>query len=778
MEWKRAHWIGIPADEYLRRGISEGRADGHFAWFEKHFELKEADELVVLVSAVSQYKLFVNGSFVNWGPVRGDESRQYYDELDISEYLKAGENAILAQVILGDHNRMKEDGDGSEPLYSLGKAGCQHLFAMEGITKAEQVSVTTGETPWNVRLDPSAHLVQRRPVNDNIGAFCEETGGGARKELFASEASAACVFKAVFMTDLQIAFGRIPPLPMKARPIPLLEKKNMPLPLVAPANDSAAFQHAEAGASYSISSHSRRTFLFGDHLYHNAFVSFRFKGGRGSRLRFCYYERTDSESGVRDDFENGSLPAPESGTVSFDEYVAAGDETVYEPFYYRSFRFLTVEVETAEEPITLHAPLACLTGYPLHAGVTLKSSASWVEPLFDICLRTLSSCMTDSYMDCPYYERMQFVMDSRLQALFTYTVSRDTALARKALEDFHCSMTPDGFVQGKAPSGLKQMITTFSLFYVQMAADYFRRTRDMEMLHRILGDVVSIAEAFIRAEDPDGMLCDPGPWAFIDWQEAWTDTGGEPRALQSGPSALITLLFASALRDAAYLADEAGRAGLAGDFRKEREKLLKNVRALCFDEGRGLFREGPEVSEFTQYTQSLAVLEGLAQGEEAVRILTKTVESEDVLPLTFSAAWPFFRAAEMCGIYELTKPLMDQWIHLLELHAATCPETPDNIRSDCHAWSALPMYELVRTIGGFRLDTCSEGPLVIRPGLSYLPDLSGTISLPEGQITFSYSRGEEGISYTYELTDGVNAVFEGKNGTVPLKAGCQTITEE
>ncbi|HUM84999.1 MAG TPA: hypothetical protein PLN48_14735 [Lachnospiraceae bacterium] len=59
--------------------------------------------------------------------------------------------------------------------------------------------------------------------------------------------------------------------------------------------------------------------------------------------------------------------------------------------------------------------------------------------LYEICLRTLQNCMTDAYMDCPYYEQMQYPMDTRLQALFTYTISNDTALSHKALEDLYAA---------------------------------------------------------------------------------------------------------------------------------------------------------------------------------------------------------------------------------------------------------------------------------------------------------------------------------------------------
>ncbi len=60
-------------------------------------------------------------------------------------------------------------------------------------------------------------------------------------------------------------------------------------------------------------------------------------------------------------------------------------------------------------------------------------------------------------------------MDTRLQMLFTYAVSHDTQLARKALLDFHCGMRPEGLLPGKTPTAYCQVITTFSLHYVYSA---------------------------------------------------------------------------------------------------------------------------------------------------------------------------------------------------------------------------------------------------------------------------------------------------------------------
>lgn len=114
--------------------------------------------------------------------------------------------------------------------------------------------------------------------------------------------------------------------------------------------------------------------------------------------------RTKSD---RLDAKNGHLIGP------FDEVMFELPEmqpVAYEPFWFRTFRIMRLELTVGSDPVELQIFEASQVNYPLAV------KASWSEPnnaqsqeIWEVSIRTMRNCMFDGYSDCPFYEQLQSV---------------------------------------------------------------------------------------------------------------------------------------------------------------------------------------------------------------------------------------------------------------------------------------------------------------------------------------------------------------------------------
>jgi len=70
-----------------------------------------------------------------------------------------------------------------------------------------------------------------------------------------------------------------------------------------------------------------------------------------------------------------------------------------------------------------------------------------LSKIWDIGWWTARLDAHDTYMDTPYWERLQYVGDTRIQALISYAVAGEDRLARQAIQAFDDSRVPDGLTR-------------------------------------------------------------------------------------------------------------------------------------------------------------------------------------------------------------------------------------------------------------------------------------------------------------------------------------------
>src|SRR6202142_2731487 len=157
-----------------------------------------------------------------------------------------------------------------------------------------------------------------------------------------------------------------------------------------------------------------------------------------------------------------------------DQFLADGSKSrLFRPLWWRAWRYIELNIETANEPLTIEDLHPTSLGYPLERRARLETDDPGLDRILETGWRTARLCAFETYMDCPYYEQLQYVGDTRIQSLVSLYVSGDDRLMRNAIDLLDHSRISDGLTQSRYPSAMPQVINTFSLFWIEMVHDYW-----------------------------------------------------------------------------------------------------------------------------------------------------------------------------------------------------------------------------------------------------------------------------------------------------------------
>ena len=709
-EWKA--WLCPP--------VGRSETNTFLCCFRKTLTLAEVPgSLTVTISADARCKLFVNGRFVSFGPCKGDDKRRYADRIDLAPFLFPGKNVLAVELLCVSSDAWNSN-------HSLFTAGLRGLY-IEGV-------------------DPEGwrcHLCEGR-------AFpAEETGFSPLHIHEIVRADAACTGWMTAAFD-DSAWDRATLCTPEAVPAVLRPDALLPRPIPLMTHTAHSFALPEG----AIPPHSTRRFLFDAGEEMTAFPCLAMRGGAGAQIELLYSECYVTPTGKADrlDAENGHL---EGYT---DRYTVGGfPGEVYRPFWFRTFRFLQLTVRTKDEPLTLETLEYEETGYPLEVKTFVATSDATLAPVWDISLRTLRRCMHDTYMDCPFYEQLQYVQDTRSEILYTYAVSADDRLARQAIDDFACSQRADGLLNACYPNKNANVIPGFSIYYILMLHDHMMYFGDRALIRRYLPTVERILHFFRTHRTKSGLVDKVGgvngaavEWSFIDWAAEWMPTSGMPGAGQYGPLTMESLLYLYGLQKAAELADWIGAQKLAETWRTDAAALTKSIRRACMDES-GMLTDGPGRPERSQHAQVFGVLTGTLTQEEGRQNLLRTVEDQTITQCTVAMCFYLFRALEQTGLYAYTDRYWDVWRQMVQNGCTTCVESPGSYaRSECHAWGSLALYELPAVVLGVRPAAPGFEQIEICPHPGHLTAASGTVCTPVGEVRVQWEKTRAGLRLTVD----------------------------
>jgi len=409
------------------------------------------------------------------------------------------------------------------------------------------------------------------------------------------------------------------------------------------------------------------------------------------------------------------------------------------------------------------------TSYPFTARARLDAGLPELNRLLEVGWRTARLCAHETYMDCPYYEQLQYVGDTRIQALVSLYMTGEGRLARNAIEQLDDSRTPEGLTQSRAPTRLQQYIPPFSLWWVGMVHDYWRYQDDPDFVRRMLPGVRTVLSFFRDRLQPDGAMGPLPWWNFVDWARAW------PRGVppdDSGASPPLDLQLLLAQDAAAELEEAVGSAVRARELREASGRLRAAIQSRYWDAGRGLYADTPSRTRFSQHANVLAVLAGLVEGAPARALMDRVLADQTLVPCSIYFRHYLHAALNRTGQGDRYLDLLDPWRRMLAEGLTTWAETGEpDVRSDCHAWGASPNFELFRTVLG--VDSAAAGfrRVSIRPFLGKLTRMAGTIPHPKGEIAVSLRLDGATLEADVTLPESVDGEIVWHDVRRPLPPG-------
>lgn len=703
-------------------------SDNQLYYFKKEFELNKVSEAKVDISAQARYKLFINGELAAIGPCKGTREKTYFDTVDVTKYLNRGKNLIFVEVL----QLASTDMEGKmSPIEGVLRVGYP-LLAFELV--CGDVTVKSDET-WECAKVEYNEQVNARSCYS--GATRESVKAYESLNIKYENAKVQCGVSNG--EDDHYWWGGTNKCFLFERPIPMLDMQD----------------------KLSIIKYDGE-FFESDYLTFG-FPRFKIKGK--GKVDLVYFECFDSDKGKT--YRNRTDRTLGICREQIDTVYVDG-EYIFEPFWFRCFRYIKTETEG---DVSVEMVGMTEVNYPMFPRTDYDFGSKTDNKLWEISVRTLQRCMHETYEDCPFYEQLQYAMDTSVQMLFNYQLTDDDLLARKAMDDFAAEQHADGLMPSRTPSVGEQHIPSFQFYFIFMVYAHYIRFGDVSLVRKHLRAMDGVIEWFRHLINDDGVVGQSKYWNFIDWATPWVYDqkrgceGGVPLGVNEGVIGIYNPMMAYFLQCAAKLNVICGRTDVADEYLQIAEMLKKNTEKYFYDKEKGLYADDVNHIYYSQHMQTWCVLSGVCKGSKAKRVMKNALDLD--AKATYAFAYFYFRALEKVGLYDKTKEMMDSYRGLLKLNCTTVPETPTNSRSDCHAWGAIAIYEFSATVLGVRTENVGEKSVSVKPYIKERNYAKGTVSTIGGDITVEWKK-EKG-KFTLNVVsqkENVKKVITMPNGTV------------
>jgi alpha-L-rhamnosidase len=682
-----------------------------YALFRRCFSLETLPQKALAhLTADQSYQLFVNGQLVCRGPARGYQAAWPYDSVDLAPFLRKGNNCIAIRAYNPGHGTFAYHSLGMAGILFAAKIGRQTLVSDNSWRCRHQTGVRRDTVPYSLQLTGHQEWIDLR----------EEAPAWSRPSFNDAD----------WNSSIHVRGWNHPPhTALEPRGIPMMRETVRRPRLIGLGNGTmetdwespvclADLRKREDLEHQPATSKSSATCTV-PALKKGAFQSFLLDFGKvvvGSPVLSI----KGAQGGEIIDLLHTEVLHPNSLTPKIvgndhsrirlaNRLICRKGNQTHAFFHPQGFRYLTVTVRSASAPFSIQTSLnAC--GYPLDGSGDFNcQSDEDLNKIWQACAHTQRICALDAYVDTPWREQAQWWGDARIQAWNTFHLSADVRLLRRGIRILAGQTSVDGLTYGHAPTIAHTCILPdFSLIWILTLWDDYWQTGSTEMLEQHADRVLSILDYFKKNTHPRLGLVgyDPRYWLFLDWRPIQRE----------GWPALLNLWLLEALSKLMRMARASSLPNNFADAPAWHKRLSQAIIGQLMDKDGlvcdGILPGGKRSKSKSLQAQTLAWmsdLPGLNRDRVLKRILLPWIRGERATPLDPSSYWcayPLDLLAREGYGKDVLAFIRKHWAEMADF--GSCFEDFDphppgkDMSSHSHAWSAHPLYLLMRIIGGVR----------------------------------------------------------------------------
>ena len=350
--------------------------------------------------------------------------------------------------------------------------------------------------------------------------------------------------------------------------------------------------------------------------------------------------------------------------AKYDRFFAGENAFPVHPIYWRCGRFLKLVLKAGAGELTLHDLRLRETRYPWKFESEFHTESATVDKIGPALSRTVEMCSHDMFFDCPYHEALQYIGDTRIQALITNVLSRDRRLQRRAVRQFGWSFNFQGLPASHYPSRHRQCIPTFAPFWIGMVLDSCLYDADGPALAKeLLPAVHAVVEYFENKRDGNGNVLAPRGWNYIEASLY----PAEPERTDGTFELLWLYGLCLAERLESWIGSPAYQARLTAAIGPAKQAILRDY----YRPEKHLFSQHKAKDVFNEVTQVLAVLSRRFPAECAEGLF----EAKNILRCGYYFSHYYFEACGISDRMDCFLKRLREWEKVTENGMVTVPET-------------------------------------------------------------------------------------------------------